>query len=210
MHALCVFILILTCFSSHADSKSDQTNIKQVLILGDSLSAAYKLPKEQGWVNVLRQSLQRQGSPLEITNASISGLTVGGGLQILPSLLATSSPDLIVLELGANDGLQGKTPQSIHASLNELVQIAKNSGAKVLLIGIQLPPNLGKRYTEPFFAIYADIAQQQKIEHLPFLLEGVALKPELNQSDGIHPNEQGVIVISKTIEKNIIQTRSSL
>lgn len=161
-------------------------------MLGDSLSAAYQLDKDQGWVTLLENKLKSEGYLVDINNASVSGLTIAGGEQILfAHIESAQKPELIIIELGANDGLQGRPIPYIQQSLTRLVKQAKNSGADVLLLGIQLPPNRGKRYTEPFFGLYEKIATSEKAMLMPFLLEGVAGNSELMKKDGLHPNAEG-------------------
>lgn len=169
----------------------DAQQCKKILVLGDSLSAAYKLPKEQGWVFLLQRRIQREGLAVELVNASVSGATTAAGLQILPQALAQHQPDMVVLELGANDGLQGKPVAYIRQNLERLITLVKQAEAQPVLLGIRLPPNFGARYTEPFFEQYPSLAKQFQITLLPFLLEGVAGDPDLMMEDGLHPSAAG-------------------
>lgn len=172
---------------SQAEARLDSPTSKKILIVGDSLSAAYKLPEEQGWVALLAERLKKRAYDFEVINASISGATTDAGINLMRSALSRHSPQLVLLELGANDGLQGKAVHQISSNLEKLIVMAKQSGAEVILIGIRLPPNFGKRYTEPFYQQYAALADKHKLSLVPFLLDGVAGNPELMLSDGLHP-----------------------
>jgi acyl-CoA thioesterase-1 len=156
-----------------------------VLLLGDSLSAAYNIAPTRSWPYYLQARL----SKYTVVNRSISGATTAQGLALLPDALKQHKPAIVLLELGANDGLQGKPLSLIEENLSQLIQQAKSQTDQVLLIGIRLPPNLGKRYTEGFYALYERLAQRYKIPLVPFLLEGVAADASLMQADGLHPTE---------------------
>lgn len=158
-----------------------------LLVLGDSLSAAYGIPTEAGWVALLQQRLHRTHPDMGVVNASISGETTLGGLTRLPALLAAHHPHILLLELGANDGLRGLPLTEMRDHLTQIITLAQQQGATVLLIGIQIPANYGRRYTQAFSQIYTDLAQQWQLPLLPFLLEGVADRPEWMQSDQLHP-----------------------
>jgi acyl-CoA thioesterase-1 len=158
-----------------------------VLILGDSLSAAHAIPVESGWVALLQQRLSQHGRA-RVVNASISGETTAGGLSRLPALLGEHAPDVVAIELGANDGLRGLPIAQIRDNLEQLVDIAQAASARVLLLGIELPVNFGPRYRDQLRAVYAELAQAKGTDLVPFLLDGVALEPELILDDGLHPN----------------------
>jgi acyl-CoA thioesterase I len=160
---------------------------RTVLVLGDSLSAGYGIKPAQGWVALLEQRLRDQGYGYRVVNASVSGETSGGGLQRLPRALELHQPAVVVVELGANDGLRGLSVPLTRDNLTKIVTEAKKSGAQVLLVGMLLPPNYGPRYTKDFTSMYRDIATNAKVPLVPFLLQSVALKPELMQADGLHP-----------------------
>jgi acyl-CoA thioesterase-1 len=166
---------------------SDRT----ILVFGDSLSAALGLRPEQGWVDLLARRLQSQGYGYEVVNASVSGETSSGGLQRLPRALELHRPVIVILELGANDGLRGLPVQEMQANLARMVQLAQTAGARVLLLGIRIPPNYGARYGEQFAASFPALAQQDHLPLVPFLLQDVALNPALMQEDGMHPNAAG-------------------
>lgn len=185
-------LFLLVIFSSSASAKT-------MLVLGDSLSAAYGMQQQQGWVALLQQRLSEQFFEVDVVNASISGETLSGGLTRLPVLLDRHQPDYIVLELGANDGLRGGNVKVIEKNLRKLMATATESGARVLLLGIRLPPNYGPRYTENFFKLYEQAAREYKTFRVPFLLENVALDPKMMQSDGLHPNVIAQPVLLDTV-----------
>ena len=170
-----------------------------ILVIGDSLSAEYGLPKGTGWVNLMEDQLFRSKSPWSVFNASISGETSSGGLSRLPNLLAQKKPGLVIIELGANDALRGLPVNQTEANLRKMVQMSKHSGAKVLLCGIQIPSNYGQTYTTQFKNLYPQIANQEGVELMPFFLEGVATKPELFQADRLHPNVDAQSIIFKNV-----------
>ncbi len=161
-----------------------------MLVLGDSLSAAYGLPVEAGWVALLQTRIEANGLPHRVVNASVSGMTTEGGLRLLPELLASHRPALLLLQLGANDGLRGRQPEAIRANLKRLTQAALEADVEVVLLGIHLPPNYGPLYQRRFHAIYHEVAERLELPLLPFLLERVALEPGLMQSDGLHPTAE--------------------
>ena len=158
-----------------------------VLVVGDSLSAGYGIELRDGWVTLLQQRLTRQGYPYAVVNASISGDTTAGGRTRLPAALKRHRPQIVILELGGNDGLRGLSLRETRANLEAMIKAAQSAGAQVLLIGIHLPPNYGPEFTGKFHAIYRDLARAYNAALAPFLLEGVALSPGLMQPDGIHP-----------------------
>ncbi|KTT51359.1 esterase [Pseudomonas oryzihabitans] len=160
---------------------------RTLLVVGDSISAGYGLADGQGWVRLLENRLQEQQSPYQVVNASISGDTTAGGLARLPQLLAAHRPEVVAIELGGNDGLRGQPLAQFERNLTTLVQQAKAKGARVLLLGMRLPPNYGPRYTEGFAQVYQDVAKAEQVALVPFLLEGVGGDPAFMQPDGIHP-----------------------
>ena len=168
-----------------AGNASTRTNI---LVLGDSISAAYGIQREQGWVALLDKRLDAAKANWRVINASVSGETTSGGLARLPAALATHDPEVVVIELGGNDGLRGYPIPRVRENLQALVDIAKGQGRRVLLIGMQIPPNYGPRYTSAFSRMYHEVAEAGNVELVPFLLHGVALQPQLMQDDGIHPS----------------------
>lgn len=162
---------------------------KTILILGDSLSAGYGLDAQQGWVNLLQQRLNQQyPKQHKVINASVSGETTSGALARLPKLLQTYKPQIVVIELGGNDGLRGQPPQMIQKNLSQLVQLSQKQQATVLLFGMKIPPNYGTAYSSAFENNYKIVSQQYKVKLLPFFLDGVAGHKNLIQNDQIHPN----------------------
>ena len=167
--------------------------------MGDSLSAAYGIRPEQGWVALLTQRLQAEGYGYQVINASVSGETSSGGLQRLPRALQIHQPAMVILELGANDGLRGLPLAETRANLTKMVQLSRAAGARVLLVGIRIPPNYGPRYANEFADLYPEIAKRYHLPLVPFLLEKVALDPTLMQEDGLHPNARGEPLVLDTL-----------
>ncbi|ROL66924.1 arylesterase [Pseudomonas protegens] len=172
--------LALMCMAQNAAAGT-------VLIVGDSISAAFGLDTREGWVALLEKRLKDQGFTDKVVNASVSGDTSAGGLARLPALLAEHKPEVMILELGGNDGLRGQPPQQLQQNLASMIDSAQAGGAKVLLLGMQLPPNYGVRYTQAFAQVYGQLASDKKVALVPFFLEGVGGRPELMQADGLHP-----------------------
>ena len=170
-----------------------------ILVLGDSLSAEYGLPRGSGWVKLLDQELQKQGSNWSVFNASISGETSSGGLTRLPTLLESKKPEIVFLELGANDALRGLTIEQTKDNLQKIIRLSKKSGAKVLLFGMQIPPNYGQQYTKQFKDLYPMLASQEGTQLVPFFLEGVAQHQDLFQADNIHPNIAAQSILFKNV-----------
>ncbi|MCC5873877.1 MAG: arylesterase [Gammaproteobacteria bacterium] len=158
-----------------------------ILVVGDSISAAYGMDTEEGWVRLLQQRLQHFDPAFAVVNMSLSGETTGGGLARLPDALRRHAPDIVVIELGGNDGLRGYPIDRIHANLSRMVTASLESGADVLLVGMHIPPNYGQRYVDAFHGIFHDLAAEHDVPLVPFLLEGVATDETLMQRDGIHP-----------------------
>ncbi len=176
----------MTCTAASA-----ATGERTLLVFGDSLSAAYGLQAEQGWVAQLQRRLQSQGYGYRVVNASVSGETTSGGRNRIQRALTQHKPRLVLLELGANDGLRGLPVKETRDNLAFMMDAIRRSGAKVLLLGIRIPPNYGPQYTQAFGDIYAGLAKEKKTPLLPFLLEGIALDERFMQPDGLHPNAQG-------------------
>ena len=158
-----------------------------ILVMGDSLSAAFNLKPSEGWVALLDSRLKQGGYDYTVVNASISGETTSGGLARLPETLGQHRPTIVILELGANDGLRGTPIKAMRDNLERMIRLSRQAGAKVLLTGILLPPNYGKAYAGEFDAVYAGLAMKYRLAFLPFLLEGVAEHRERLQPDGMHP-----------------------
>lgn len=167
-----------------------------VLVLGDSLSAAYGLEQKQGWVTLLEQRLQQQCAACRVINASISGETTAGGRSRIVALLSRHRPDIIIVELGGNDGLRGLPLTEMYDNLDSIISEAKRRGTTVLLLGMRLPPNYGPAYTRNFQNVYQRLAAKHRIAWVPFLLAGLENERDLFQADGIHPiaEAQGVML----------------
>jgi acyl-CoA thioesterase-1 len=164
-------------------------NSAAILVLGDSISAAYGIPVDRGWVKLLEKQLAQQSSSADypIINASISGETTAGALNRLPQLLQQHQPAIVIIELGGNDGLRGFPISRLRYNLDQLISLSQAAGAKVLLTGMRIPPNYGPRYTEMFFNSFSLAAEKHQVPLVPFLLADIAQFPELMQADGIHP-----------------------
>ena len=159
-------------------------------MVGDSLSAAYGIPRERGWVALLAERLKRERPDYSVVNASISGDTSGGGRVRLKPLLDKHRPALMILELGGNDGLRGMAVAQIRSNLAAMIQEAQASGARVLLVGVKMPPNYGEVYTQSFEAMFREVARTHRVAFVPFILEDFAGKPEFFQPDRLHPTEE--------------------
>jgi acyl-CoA thioesterase I len=170
-----------------------------VLVVGDSISAAFGLDTRQGWVSLLEKRLVEQGFEHRVVNASISGDTSAGGAARLPRLLAEHQPDLVIIELGGNDGLRGLPPAQLQQNLAAMVDASRDSGAQVLLLGMLLPPNYGVRYTTAFAEVFSRLAEEQQIPLVPFFLEGVGGVPGMMQADGLHPTAQAQPVLLENL-----------
>ncbi len=181
--SLMVFLLLIMGTTALADD----TSVPKILILGDSLSAAYGLQQEQGWVHLLRQKLAQESLNYQVINASISGETTVGGQRRLEALLKQYQPQFLLIELGANDGLRGLSLKAMRSHLSDMIARAQQQSAQVLLIGMQIPSNYGQSYTQAFFQTYAQLAKEYKTAYVPFLLDGIATDMTLFQADGLHP-----------------------
>jgi acyl-CoA thioesterase-1 len=170
-----------------------------LLVLGDSLSAGYGMDSDHSWVHLLELRLQATGHNYRILNSSISGDTTQGGLARLPRLLDRYQPAIVIIELGANDGLRGINPALTRANMTSMIQSSQAIGATVLLAGIKLPPNYGADYIARFESMYADLASEFDTLLVPFFMAGVVFQPGLLQSDGIHPNEEGQPVLLQNV-----------
>jgi acyl-CoA thioesterase-1 len=177
-YSLLLFILLAS--TAHAGKQT-------ILILGDSISAAYGMSVEQGWVALFKGRIAAQYPNVELVNASISGETTGGGLRRLPQLLTSHKPQLVVVELGANDGLRGFPVKTLRDNLSKITNLAKDAGARVILVQMEIPPNYGSKYTLAFHDSYGLVAKDTGSVLSPFLLDGVAGNTTLIQADGIHP-----------------------
>ncbi|AZY49301.1 arylesterase [Bordetella avium] len=174
---------------AQAQTASATQGSHTILVVGDSLSAEYGLKRGAGWVPLLAQRVSEQYPNYRVVNASISGDTTSGGKARLPALLTQHQPAVVVLELGSNDALRGLPLNMTQDNLSAMTQQAKSAGAKVLIVGMQIPPNYGRDYTERFAKVFQNVAEKEKARLVPFLMEGIATDRALFQADGIHPNE---------------------
>lgn len=170
-----------------------------LLVVGDSISAAFGLDSRQGWVALLEKRLSEEGFEHSVVNASISGDTSAGGAARFSALLAEHKPELVIIELGGNDGLRGQPPAQLQQNLASMIDKSQSAGADVLLLGMRLPPNYGARYTTSFAQVFADLAEQKKVPLVPFFLEGVGGVPGMMQADGIHPTESAQAVLLENV-----------
>lgn len=191
-----VLTAVLFCLGADRPETGRHTT---VLVLGDSISAAYGIQREQGWVQLLGDRLANIDPGYRVVNASISGDTTGGGLARLPAALETHDPALVIIELGGNDGLRGYPVPSIRKNLEQLVELAAADGRDVLLVGMQIPPNYGHRYTRAFQALFAEVADEGGVAVVPSFLEEVGVQPGLMQNDGIHPNARAQPMLLDTL-----------
>ena len=190
-----IIILCLVAFGVNAENK--------VVLFGDSLMAGYGLNKEDHLSTVLQKNLNNNGLNVRIINASVSGDTTAGGLNRINWTISEKNIDILVLGLGANDMLRGIKPKETKENLEKIIKIIIDKNIKIILAGMIAPESHGKEYRDEFNIIYSNLSDKYSLTFLPFLLEGVALKPELNLEDGMHPNPKGVQIISKNIEKKI-------
>jgi acyl-CoA thioesterase-1 len=174
-----------------------------ILVWGDSLSAGYGLKPKEDWPTLLQTRLKQKGFRHTVINGSVSGETSAGGLSRLPSAIKRHKPNLVILELGANDGLRGLQPRLMANNLDEMIRLVRSSGARVLLVGMELPPNYGHAYTRRFQQSFADVANQAKVPFVPFLLDGFADQREMFQRDGIHPTAEAQERIVDNIWKQL-------
>ena len=187
-----LFAVIISLMSMTATAKS-------IVVLGDSISAGYGIEVSQGWVALLQQKLDQQGTGHIIHNESISGDTTAGGLARIDAALTLHKPAVVIVELGANDGLRGLPPTLIKNNLAGIIHLARQNGAKVLLLSMKIPPNYGKRYIDLFYTIYPQLATELGIPYVPFIMEDVALTKDMMQQDGLHPNAKGQPVIADKV-----------
>jgi acyl-CoA thioesterase-1 len=197
MRVLTSFILFITLVSF--STASENPPVKNILVVGDSLSAGYGLKPDQGWVTLLQQRLQQRNPEYNVVNASITGDTTQGGLARLPAAIDRFNPAVVIIELGGNDGLRGFRLQVTQNNLDQMIQISQQANARVLLLGVQLPANYGRQFREKFQQIFIDLANSHQIASVPFFLEGVAETRELMQPDGIHPAAEAQPVILNNV-----------
>ena len=182
------FSLIVTALVAlPASAKLINPSTQTIVVFGDSLSAGYGIPQNQGWVSLLQTRISQQKLHYQVVNVSISGETTSGGLARFSEMLTTYKPSIVILELGANDGLRGLPVSDMRSNLNNMILQAKATKTKLLLVSMKIPPNYGQKYSRDFSASYTIMTKQHKIKLVPFLLDGVAGKPSLIQEDGLHP-----------------------
>jgi acyl-CoA thioesterase-1 len=194
VYAALLLTLAAAAFAEDSPS-AGSSPLPKILIFGDSLSAAYGIGEDEGWVTLLAERLAQEDSELEVVNGSVSGETTTGGRARLPSLLERYNPAFVLIELGGNDGLRGLPLSLMRENLTDMIQLSQSSGATVMIAGMQIPPNYGPRYTEPFFAQYAELAEEFNLYLIPFLIDGIPQQPELMQADGIHPKAEAQSMI---------------
>ena len=173
------------------------------MVFGDSLSSGYGLPQNAGWVSLLKKRLQQQQLDYEVVNTSISGETTRGGLSRITQSLAAHRPSIVILELGGNDGLRGQSLEATRDNLEGIIKACQLHGAKVLLIGMRLPPNYGTTYTQTFHSMYTELARRYRIPLTPFMLEGFGYDPSMFQADGVHPAAAAQPIILDNVWKTL-------
>lgn len=196
-YLLLVIGLLLLLVSGGVSADKSEQGKASVLIWGDSLSAAYGMDVQQGWVALMRQRLEPQG--IAVVNGSISGETTLGGLTRLPRALEKHQPNLVVLELGANDGLRGLSVAKMRENLQAMIDLSRGAGAEVLLLGMHIPPNYGLQYARQFAEVFEELEAINGIERVPFFLEGVSEDRSLMQFDNLHPNEKAQPIILENV-----------
>lgn len=182
--------ILLTIIPVFVTAQAD-SDIRKILIVGDSLSAGYGLSEEESWVTLLQNRLSAKGHVYQVVNASISGDTTGGGLRRLPRALDIHDPDIVLIELGGNDGLRGTPVRVIRKNIATMIELSQSAGARVMLAGMVMPPNYGQAYTDGFQSVYPDLAAEYDTALIEFFMKNVAIDPSLFQPDQIHPNAKG-------------------
>ncbi|GAA6183838.1 arylesterase [Aliiglaciecola sp. NS0011-25] len=199
-----LIVILLLSISDHLQAQqADDPQSVKILILGDSLSAAYGLTQEQGWVSLLQNAWQNQG--INVVNAAISGETTDGALARLPRLLDQHSPTHLYIELGGNDGLQGHPVKKMQANIQQMIDIAQQQGLSVILQQMQIPTNYGRRYNQMFTGMFTELSVENEIPLIPFFLQEIALDKSLMQKDGIHPNLQAQPMIANFMQQQLEQ-----
>ncbi|WP_345291686.1 arylesterase [Kangiella marina] len=198
-------LTLLLALPLHAET----TEQGKILVLGDSLSSGYNFSPEKTWVALLDKKLSEENINYQVINSSISGDTTTQGLQRLPKLLEVHKPDMVIIELGGNDGIRGFPPKTIKNNLDQLVKMSKQSDAEVLLLGLRIFPNYGERYADAFFNNYQKVADSNNIALVPFFLENVGGKDDLMQKDGVHPNEKAQPILLDNVWPKVQEVLSS-
>jgi acyl-CoA thioesterase-1 len=197
-----LFSILSLSVSLFCSALNAQTTL---LVMGDSLSAGYGMQSKDGWVRLLETQLDQQGYDVKIINASISGETSGGGLRRFPELLEKHQPNHVILELGANDGLRGQSLKTMRANLSQMVQQSQSANATVLVLGMMIPPNYGRKYTERFHQSFQTVAKENNAALVDFFLAPLALQPNYFQADRVHPNEAAQPLLVEHLWPNIKQ-----
>jgi acyl-CoA thioesterase-1 len=194
--------LLLTIVTNLAYAQNTTSPKTKILVMGDSLSAGYGIDIQQGWVYLLEKEIIQKHA-VQVINASVSGETSSGGITRLPALLAEHKPNIVILELGGNDALRGQPLKLLEKNLQAMIDASKKTGARVLLAGMQIPPNYGPRYSNQFKELYAQLAEKNQTALIPFLLEGIGGNAELVQRDGIHPTAEAQPLIVKNVQSEL-------
>ena len=197
-------LAILQGLAVHAQTPQFSNHPTRILVVGDSLSAEYGLKRGSGWVELLKTSLSNTHPKIEIINASISGDTTSGGRTRLKALLERTSPNIVLIELGANDALRGLPLQMTKNNLLAMVHLVKATGAKPIIAGMQIPPNYGREYTTAFKRLFEEVALSEETALIPFFLEGIAENPAMFQADTIHPNEEAQPILLGNVQKILL------
>ena len=203
-----MFGIVLCCL--HVSAETQPTEPRKIMVLGDSLSAAYGIDEKEGWVSLLTARIDKSFMNWKVVNVSVSGETTSMGKDRIDSELKQHKPHIVVVELGGNDGLRGYPVQAVEKELRTIVKKCLESGAQVLLVGMRLPPNYGDHYTEDFYAMYSRIAKDLKTGYTPFLLENVGGEPELMQLDGVHPKANAQPILLDNVWPEIKRMISSM
>jgi acyl-CoA thioesterase-1 len=188
IRSICIAFVVCLCLVPPGTGHAAPAAPGTILVLGDSLSAGYGIRVEQGWVALLQGRLKQEGYEYRVVNASASGETTGGALARLPRALEIQKPAIVIVELGGNDGLRGLPIADVRANFESIIRLAQQAGARVLLIGMRIPPNYGPTYTKSFHDLYLELAAGHHLPLVPFFLDGIALDDSLMQEDGLHPN----------------------
>jgi len=199
LFAFRVHRLVLLAFAAALALAAAGAHARTVMVFGDSLSAAYNLPVEKGWVHLVERKIQDAGLDWKVVNASISGETTAGGLRRLPEDLKRHKPDIVLIELGANDALRGQPLAGIRSNLVEMIKLARKARAEPVVVGLMIPPNYGIDYAAEFQRLYPEVAKAQKTPMVPFLLQGIADKPDMFQADQLHPTAEGEVRVADTV-----------
>jgi len=195
---------VLQSFTVHAQPPKLSNHPTRILVVGDSLSAEYGLKRGSGWVELLKKSLSNTHPNIEIINASISGDTTSGGRTRLKTLLERTTPNIVLIELGANDALRGLPLDMTRNNLLAMIRMVKTMGAKPIIAGMQIPPNYGREYTTAFKKLFEELALSEETALIPFFLEGIAENPAMFQADTIHPNEDAQPFILSNVQKTLL------